>query len=163
MVEPFPRAAPRDGCGPAPTGDANLFPWSAALPHGQFTFLKQELGDVDPSTLETCQMVIGMHPDQPTEALVDFALQSGKPFAVVPCCVYPSLFSHRRRQNGEGVKVYSSFIKYLLEKDPRIQEARLPFEGRNRVLYMAEAKEGSRSRDLDFMSEQCQLCSTRIE
>ena len=35
-----------------------------------------------------CSVVVGMHPDQATESLVDFALRHGKPFAVVPCCVH---------------------------------------------------------------------------
>lgn len=32
--------------------------------------------------------VVGMHPDQATDAIVDFALACSKPFAVVPCCVF---------------------------------------------------------------------------
>ena len=40
-------------------------------------------------------VVVGMHPDEATDAIVDCALRSGKPFAVVPCCVFPRLFSHR--------------------------------------------------------------------
>ena len=37
--------------------------------------------------LRDCSIVVGMHPDHPTESIVDFALATGKPFAVVPCCV----------------------------------------------------------------------------
>ena len=39
--------------------------------------------------LAGCSVVVGMHPDQATDAIVDFALQAGKPFAVIPCCVFP--------------------------------------------------------------------------
>lgn len=35
-----------------------------------------------------CSLVCGMHPDGATEFIVDLALALGKPFAVVPCCVY---------------------------------------------------------------------------
>ena len=39
--------------------------------------------------LQACSLVIGLHPDQATDSIVDFAMQFGKPFAVVPCCVFP--------------------------------------------------------------------------
>lgn len=39
--------------------------------------------------LQSCSLVLGLHPDQATDSIVDFALQFGKPFAVVPCCVFP--------------------------------------------------------------------------
>ena len=45
---------------------------------------------------ERCALVVGLHPDEATDAIVDAALAAGKPFAVVPCCVFPSLFPHRR-------------------------------------------------------------------
>ena len=82
-----------------------------------------------------------MHPDQPTEAIVDAALAHGKPFAVVPCCVFPSLFPHRQLRTGQGVNTYSGFVRYLLEKDPRIQQARLPFAGRSRVVWWGGPRE----------------------
>ena len=39
--------------------------------------------------LHDCTVIIGMHPDQATEDIVDVAIQYQKPFAVVPCCVFP--------------------------------------------------------------------------
>ena len=39
--------------------------------------------------LQTCSLVLGLHPDQATDSIVDFAMHFGKPFAVVPCCVFP--------------------------------------------------------------------------
>ncbi len=38
---------------------------------------------------------MGLHPDQATDAILDAALALGKPFAVVPCCVFARLFPHR--------------------------------------------------------------------
>lgn len=46
---------------------------------------------------------VGMHSDQATEWIVDFALARGKPFAVVPCCVCPSVFPSRRTPAGDPV------------------------------------------------------------
>lgn len=39
--------------------------------------------------LQACSLVLGLHPDQATDSIVNFAMQFGKPFAVVPCCVFP--------------------------------------------------------------------------
>lgn len=41
-------------------------------------------------------LLVGMHADGATEAIVDAALQYNKPFCVVPCCVFPNLFPERR-------------------------------------------------------------------
>ena len=86
----------------------------------------------------------GLHPDGATEAIVDCALQLRKPFAIVPCCVFPDHFRDRRLKGGEEgaattgrrVRSYDEFIEYLQAKDPRIRLDRLPFQGRNIVLYM---------------------------
>ncbi|KAL4419682.1 hypothetical protein ABPG75_006780 [Micractinium tetrahymenae] len=81
-----------------------------------------------------CSVVCGMHPDGATEFIVDLALALGKPFAVVPCCVFaPGL----PRQSGGTTSRYEQFLSYLAAKDPtgKIQVATLPFEGRNKVLY----------------------------
>jgi hypothetical protein len=77
-----------------------------------------------------------MHPDEATEAIVDGALNSRVPFAVVPCCVLPQYFPWRRQASGVPVKKYGAFVEYLLAKDARIRRTQLPFEGRNTVLYM---------------------------
>ncbi len=48
-------------------------------------------------------LLIGMHPDQATEAIVDAALLLNLPFAVVPCCVFPLLFPDRRVRKKASV------------------------------------------------------------
>ena len=74
------------------------------------------------------------HPDEATEAIVTQALAHGKPFAVVPCCVFAHLSPHRTLE-GRPVRSIDEFCRYLMAKDPRIKAEFLPFEGRNRVLY----------------------------
>jgi Zinc finger C-x8-C-x5-C-x3-H type (and similar) len=89
------------------------------------------------SVLADCSMVIGMHPDQATEAAVDFALQMNKPFAVVPCCVFSTHFPRRRLRDGvTKVKTTSQLVQYLAEKDDRIRVETLPFEGMNQVVFL---------------------------
>ena len=73
---------------------------------------------------------------QATDAAVDFAIATSKPFAVVPCCVYSSQFRHRRRPGGGAVRNYDELLEYLVAKDPaRVRVATLDFEGKNKVVY----------------------------
>ena len=83
--------------------------------------------------------LVGFHPDECTETIVDMALKHNKPFAVVPCCVFPSLFPMRTIENGKQVHSYDDFLTYLLEKDERLRRAELPMEGRNQVIFLANA------------------------
>lgn len=46
--------------------------------------------------LRGASILVGMHPDQATEPIVACALALGKPFAIVPCCVFPTIFQQRR-------------------------------------------------------------------
>lgn len=55
--------------------------------------------------VEGCSLMIGMHADGATEAIVDIALHYRKPFVVVPCCVFPNLFRHRLVPAAEELDV----------------------------------------------------------
>ena len=89
----------------------------------------------------------GMHSDEATEDIVDMALLHDKPFAIVPCCVFAHLAPGRRlpaldgEGEGEIVRDINQFVRYLKAKSPRIVEALLPFEGRNKVLYITPVGE----------------------
>ena len=81
--------------------------------------------------LRDCSVVVGMHPDAATESAVDFAIATGKPFAVVPCCVCAVDFPQRSH-----VRSHAAFVEYLRSKDPqRIGIQELPFEGKNIVVF----------------------------
>ncbi|KAF4722893.1 hypothetical protein FOZ63_011418, partial [Perkinsus olseni] len=60
--------------------------------------------------LADASLVVGLHSDQATERIVDFALAAGKPFAVVPCCVYQKCFPDRKLPDGQLVSTYEEFI-----------------------------------------------------
>jgi hypothetical protein len=92
--------------------------------------------------------LVGMHSDEATEPLVRAAVAYGKPFAVVPCCVFPRLHPSRRLGDGQHVSSHAQFCKYLMElAGPGCESALLPFEGRNRVIFRrcAVASQPSRS------------------
>ena len=87
--------------------------------------------------IDNCSVVVGMHPDQATEHLVDFALDTGKAFAVVPCCVHSKERPNRTAPDGAPVRSFQSFIAYLCDKSPLIQTAELPIPGRNVVVFQS--------------------------
>ena len=95
--------------------------------------------------VKNCTLIIGMHADGATEAIVEIALQFRKPFIVVPCCVFPNLFRHRlvpmidedgKECGGDEAKMvpvrnHEQFCRYLAMKDSHFVVEELPFEGRN--------------------------------
>jgi hypothetical protein len=85
--------------------------------------------------LNNASAIVGMHPDQGAEYIVDFALHRNIPFAVVPCCVYSKQFPKRKLLDGTPVKTYFQLLSHLQSKDPRIRRDVLPFEGKNIVLW----------------------------
>ena len=96
------------------------------------------LSGASADAVEACQkaaLIIGMHPDEATGAIVDTANQLHKPFAVVPCCVFARKFSERRRRDGEPVVLYEDLLSFLEESSLDILRATLPVEGRNVVLW----------------------------
>jgi hypothetical protein len=87
--------------------------------------------------LQTCSAFVGMHADEATEAIVDAAVAYGKACAVVPCCIFPKLFPNRVLRDGTAVgSSFDLFIRYLLEKHPRLQSTFLNFDGKNQVVYL---------------------------
>jgi len=91
--------------------------------------------------LSTHSCLVGLHPDECTNDIVDAALRHNKSVAVVPCCVFPTLFPARQLHSGRPVNSYTDFLLYLLEKDPRLQRSTLPFDGKNEVVYLKVASE----------------------
>mmetsp|Transcript_7187 Transcript_7187/g.16406 ORF Transcript_7187/g.16406 Transcript_7187/m.16406 type:complete len:556 (+) Transcript_7187:3-1670(+) len=89
-------------------------------------------------------VVVGLHPDEATEPLVDLALKTGKAFAVVPCCVFAADNPHRALPDGRKPSSYSLFLDYLQGKAPPgvIQRDRLGFHGKNVVLWSAGNEHG---------------------
>ena len=82
-----------------------------------------------------CTILLGLHPDQATDPIVDIGLALNIPWAIVPCCVFPQLFQQRVLASGKMVRSYEDLCQYIRERDLSIREAVLPFRGRNRVFY----------------------------
>ena len=102
--------------------------------------------------MKNCDVLLGMHPDKPTEALIDFALATNKSFAVVPCCVFSKAFPSRRLKDGRPVVTHAEFCDYLCEKNPKIKRAQLEFEGRNDVLYWVDDTKAVKKEEISMSS-----------
>jgi hypothetical protein len=92
------------------------------------------------AAIQEASLMLGLHADGATEAIVDVALKYQKAFVVVPCCVFPNLFRDRRVMDMDSqemvpVRSHEQFCQYLLAKDPRFRLETLPFEGRNIAIW----------------------------
>ena len=89
--------------------------------------------------LTNATLVLGMHPDQATDAAVTFACERGLPFAVVPCCVYAKEFSRRRLRDGTQVTTHEQLCAYLMEKTSasgaEVRMSTLDMRGKNVVIW----------------------------
>ncbi len=104
-----------------------------------FINMREEFNDQFCTTnreiLRKTTLVVGLHPDQATEPLVDVCLSQNLPFAVIPCCVFAHENPNRRLASGENPTTYESFCDFLMEKSRKISYDHLGFRGRNKVLY----------------------------
>jgi hypothetical protein len=86
--------------------------------------------------LRKAAVIVGMHPDQATGAIVEAANELDKPFAVVPCCVFSRMFPDRLTPEGRPVALYEELLSFLsVSPNGSVQRATLPFEGRKVVLF----------------------------
>ena len=95
----------------------------------EYFFAKHSLDTSD------IRLVVGLHPDEATEPLVDYSVQFSLDFAVIPCCVFSKDFPERRLRTGEEPTSYPQFCQFLSEKCEGVRSQLLPFMGRNKVLY----------------------------
>jgi hypothetical protein len=111
--------------------------------------------------MRTCSAIVGMHPDQAAGAIVDAALRFNKPFAVVPCCVFPNRFPERTVPGGDEpskpgeargtlvrVRTTEALARHLARRPTlatRTRTARveaLPMDGANLAVWCAASDEG---------------------
>jgi len=90
--------------------------------------------------LRGASCIIGMHPDQATNPIMEWGLRLRKPWAICPCCVFPNLFTERRLDGGGEVRTYDELCSWLLQRDPGVRCEDLAFAGRNRVFWWDPAR-----------------------
>lgn len=77
---------------------------------------------------EPCEadLIVGLHPDGATRAIIEYAARHRIPFAIVPCC-------------SDNSMSYKPWMRFLADEArrlgfERVGEAELPIEGRCRVI-----------------------------
>lgn len=109
-------------------------------------WFQSKMSPVLHDAVQNSTLIIGLHADGATEAVVDAALFYNKPFVVVPCCVFPNLFNNRVVTVEDGdddggttkqipVRTHEQFCDYLLQKNVRFKREILPFKGRNIAIW----------------------------
>lgn len=89
-----------------------------------------------------CHLVVGLHPDQATGAVVELAGEFNKPFAVVPCCTFADDFPERKLANGSSVRTYDDLVAWLRAQSSGTKAGYLGFQGKNLVVFVAPASPG---------------------
>ena len=59
----------------------------------------------------SASLIVGLHPDQASDAIVQLSLAERRPFAIVPCCVFPNDNPHRKLKSGEHVKTHEQLCQ----------------------------------------------------
>ncbi len=81
-------------------------------------------------------LIVGLHPDEATGAIVEVAAAHGVPFAVVPCCTYARLFPGRRLPGGRPVRTHRDLCEYLRRQVPGSEVGRLTgIQGKTTVIF----------------------------
>lgn len=83
--------------------------------------------------LHEYDLVVGLHPDEATHAVIDIAVRCGVPFAVVPCCVMPpGWFLEGIKRQGFDWMSWLAHRAQMMEYGTYL--TRLDMRGANRVL-----------------------------
>ena len=89
--------------------------------------------------VKSADLIVGCHPDQAVDAIIDCALALNVSFFTVPCCTYSSEFP-KRRFDDKPVTTFENLLDYLQAKSPDIMRETLGFEGKNVCLYRVVEK-----------------------
>jgi len=78
---------------------------------------------------DTADLLVGLHPDEATEAILRQAVRTGSGFAVIPCCVMPT-DGERRTFDG-----WCAYLAGIAAGTHEVHTEILPMVGANRVLW----------------------------
>ena len=85
--------------------------------------------------IRDCSALVGLHPDQATGAIVDCGLVMGKPWAVVPCCVFPSRYPNRLDASGRVARTTEALVEHIAGRALGTRRERLPCDGANEAVW----------------------------
>ena len=90
--------------------------------------------------VQHASVIVGLHPDEATNAIVQISLDLRRPFVVVPCCVFARRYP-RKLRSGKAVRNTAELIVWLIERSSRTRVAQLPFHGQNKMIYVDDFSE----------------------
>eukprot|EP00892_Ulva_mutabilis_P010120 jgi/Ulvmu1/7480/UM037_0023.1 len=138
LVEPRPWAAWKLSKRQRGILKARGLPWKQVSLTQLQTHFTDELPDALMQVVQDCSLLVGLHPDQATEPILQHAMRLQKPFCIVPCCVFPGQHPDRKIRLPDGslapVLTHEDLVVYLRQAG-EAETARLPFMGRNVVVY----------------------------
>ena len=80
-------------------------------------FNNQQFMEAHQSIWNKADLIIGLHPDEATDDVIEMSMKYFKPFVCVPCCVFPNKFPNRKlKASGKVVRSRSQLIEYIMEK-----------------------------------------------
>lgn len=94
-----------------------------------------------------CSAIVGLHPDQATGAVVDAGLTLNKPWATVPCCVFPGSFPERKAPTtGRTARTTEELVEHLAARveNGRARRGVLHCDGAN-VAVWCDAEAGRKT------------------
>ncbi|KAF8948863.1 hypothetical protein BGZ47_002023 [Haplosporangium gracile] len=98
-------------------------PLQATEPSRIQAMLDDQFLETHKDLVSTASIMIGLHPDQATEPIVRAALKAGKPFAIIPCCVFGRDNPHRRLpKNLETKEIGSSSSSSINESVVQVED-----------------------------------------
>ena len=112
-----------------------------AQPEELPTFLASRFGK-DAETAELVQnytCLVGFHPDECTEDVLDMALEHNKSVAIVPCCVFSEFLSHAQAERWEVCELVRRLFDFPFGKGSSPSTSHAPFlwkESRYESLYV---------------------------
>ena len=115
--------------------------WSTFAPeksaaHVKALFDERLMSDESTAALiRDCSALVGLHPDQATGAIVDCGLVMGKPWAVVPCCVFPSRYPNRLDASGRVARTTEALVEHIAGRASGTRRERLPCDGANEAVW----------------------------
>ncbi|KAJ3242094.1 hypothetical protein HDU81_007848 [Chytriomyces hyalinus] len=103
-----------------------------------FNYIRQYfMPDSMPLELSQASLIVGLHPDQATGAIVEAGIAAKIPFVVVPCCVFKDDFPERKLRDGKHVCTTLDLVQWIKEKlpDGDVCTKFLDFQGKNMAVY----------------------------
>ena len=108
----------------------------ACADHVKALFDERLMFDASTAALiRDCSALVGLHPDQATGAIVDCGLVMGKPWAVVPCCVFPNRHPNRRDASGRVARTTDQLVEHIAGQASGTRRCTLPCDGANEAVW----------------------------